>query len=161
MSFEDDTTTELKEFFSSKIDKILTTKLERLDKLDEVFEEVSLIRLENKELREQNTKLTQQLATLNTTLQGFCSKAGSELEELREGQAHLQNMINEEAQQQVNNKQTEKVSRDELATSKPSKGTKDIPVTYQNSQTALDNPNRVLTPLESNQLDISVKEQTI
>ena len=64
MSFEDETGTELKEFFSSKIDKVLGSKLDRLDKLDRVFEEISLLRSENKYLQQQNILLTQQVANL-------------------------------------------------------------------------------------------------
>ena len=64
MSFEDETSTEIKEFFSSKIDKVLGSKLDKLDKLDKIFEEISLLRSENKDLQQQNILLTQQVANL-------------------------------------------------------------------------------------------------
>ena len=63
MSFEDDNT-ELKEFFSSRIEKILNMKLERLSKIDNISEEVSQLRAENKGLRDQNIKLENQITSL-------------------------------------------------------------------------------------------------
>lgn len=64
MSFEDESNSELKEFFSSKIDKVLGSRLDKLEKLDKVFEELSLLRSENKDLQRQNILLTQQVANL-------------------------------------------------------------------------------------------------
>ena len=69
MSFEETTCTispENMEILCSKIEKVLSTKLE--PKFNEVFEELTLLKSENRDLKQQNSALAQQLNNIKFVL---------------------------------------------------------------------------------------------